>query len=212
MNIFYSGQFGRRAAHAAAALCSDATMIDMDGGGAVAAAGQMAGGTALVLLSDASGAGMDAMAAALRSAAVTWTVVHLYPAMLRVGPLVKAHGVCFDCATRRYLSAPGSEGLARLEELLRGAAAGQAIAFPTVPATVVEMAVSEALRQLDDPELPAGFMLKVDFVEHVMTSAVARPLHGCSCGGAAVEHRALGQRFYKYLEHDMLELTGSAAQ
>ncbi|WP_338844659.1 TOMM precursor leader peptide-binding protein [Massilia sp. W12] len=211
MNIFYSGIFGRRAADIAALRCNDACLIDMNQTDAAIIAKQCKGGKALVLLSDASGAGLDALATGFREAGVVWTAVNLYPAMLRIGPLIKADGVCFECATRRYLSAPGSDGLMRLEELLRGAAAKQAITFPVVPATVVEMAVSEAMRQINDVELPAGFILKVDFVDISMTSAVARPLHGCTCCNLTNRNRTPGERFYADLESDMLELTGGIA-
>lgn len=208
MIIFHAGVFGSRAATMAAAYCRDARLVELDQADAGSIATQCTERLAMVFLSTVSHPRLDTLATAFRTAGVVWTCVQLYPAMLRVGPLVRGNGICFDCATRRYLSNPGSDGLARLEELLRGASADRSVEFATVPATVVAMAVAEALRQLDDADAPAGIIRKIDFVEMSTSSAVAQPLHGCDCSAAASGKRAPGARFYLDLENDLQELTG----
>lgn len=209
MDIYFRGAFGRRAATLVESLRAPSRLIDLDAADHQALSPEHFG-RAVVLLSDASGAGLDDLATALRVAAVRWTSVHLYPGMLRVGPLVKAEGVCFECATRRYLASPGSPGQARLEVLLRSAGTGGSIEFTQVPETVVTMAVAEALRQLDDEHLPAGFIRKVDFIDFTMSAAIASPLHACGCNGHSVSERSQGGRFYLDLEEDMRTVIGAA--
>lgn len=211
MDIYFRGAFGRRAAEQVATLRGSSRLIDLDAVDYRTLAPEQ-GGRAVVLLSDASGAGLEQLAAALRGAGVRWTAVSLYPGMLRIGPLMKAAGVCFECATRRYLAAPGSSGQARLEVLLRSVSAGRSIEFTQVPETVVVMGVAEVLRQLDDEDLPAGFIRKVDFIDFAMSAAIPSPLHGCACSGHPESERGQGRRFYVDLEKDMRVVIGAAGQ
>lgn len=212
MDIYFRGAFGLRGATLAASLLGSSRLVDLDSADQSALTPPEHGGRALVLLSDASGASLTELAATLRAASVRWTAVHLYPAMLRIGPLIKAEGVCFECATRRYLASPGSPGLARLEVLLRSAGTAQLIEFAQVPATIVAMAVAEALRQLEDEQVPAGFIRKVDFVDFAMSAAVASSLHACACTGRAADKRGQGRRFYQDLENDMRAVIGATGQ
>lgn len=212
MDIYFRGAFGLRGATLAASLLGSSRLVDLDSADQSALTPPEHGGRALVLLSDASGASLTELAATLRAASVRWTAVHLYPAMLRIGPLITAEGVCFECATRRYLASPGSPGLARLEVLLRSAGTAQLIEFAQVPATIVAMAVAEALRQLEDEQVPAGFIRKVDFVDFAMSAAVASSLHACACTGRAADKRGQGRRFYQDLENDMRAVIGATGQ
>lgn len=208
MDIFFRGEFGRHAAEVAASFVGDAYLIDLEQAGIWDAPHHFGSKKALVLLSDASGQGLAALAVSFRASGVRWTAVHLYPTMLRVGPLILDDGVCFECATQRYLAAPGSTGLARLEELLRTAGTSRTIEFTSLPASVTTMAVAEAIRQVEDLEVPAGFIRKVDFQDFSFGAAVPAPRHGCACAGHG---QPSGIRFFARLERDLLCIIGDAA-
>lgn len=202
MEIYYRGAFGRRAADLAATMCTNPRIIEYTNDTSNSFISPELDKRAVVFFSDASGTGLDRLAVHFQAAGISWTAVHLYPSMLRIGPIVRDRGVCFFCATRRYLSAPGSLGLARLEEILRSVK-DHSLEFSIVPPTIVTMAVAEAFRQLEDETVPSGFICKYDFIEHSMTAAVAPPLHGCACG-EPTERLEPGARFYANLEREIV--------
>jgi hypothetical protein len=165
-----------------------------------------------VLLSDTSTEGLDELAVGLRAAGVRWTSGYAASTMIRIGPVVDAEGPCFDCATRRYLSAPGGSGLRRFEKFVQSGGAGRLIEFEGYPATAAEMMVAEAIRQLTDPAVPAGFIRKVSLLDFSVTDAVATAIHGCACarGGGESGESDPGARFHRRLEQELSDIFGEA--
>ena len=207
--FLYRGTFGLRAAKLAASDCSNARLIDLDAADMHPLIGECHEGKAVVFLSDASGVGVDALARAFRNTGVIWTPVYLYPTMLRIGPVQRATGVCYECSTKRYLSNPGSKGLARLEDFLRSGSSAAGMEFSGVIVTIAAMAAAEALRQIHDDSIPSGYIRKIDLVDHSMSAAVAMPLHGCNCSGEQNADGDPGARFYRELANDLQGIIGS---
>jgi hypothetical protein len=206
--FLYRGTFGSRAAKLAASDCGNARLIDLDTVEPYSLIDEYREGKAVVFLSDASGAGINELAERFREANVTWTSVHLYPTMLRIGPTQHVNGVCYECATKRYLSNPGSQGLARLEDFLRNGADVVGVEFSGTIMTIVAMAATEALRQIHDDSIPAGYIRKIDLVDHSMSAAVAMPLHGCDCADQKNDGAEPGARFYCELAKDLQGIIG----
>lgn len=206
--FFYRGAFGLRTAKLAADDCEGAALVNLNGEQPYSVIDDYRGGKAAVFLSDASGAGSEELARRFRAAGVAWTCVHLYPTMLRIGPALRADGVCYECATKRYLSNPGSQGLARLEDFLRNGAVAHGFEFPGAIATIAAMAATEALRQIHDEHVPAGYIRKIDLIEHSMSAAVAIPLHGCDCAAGNADGTDPGGRFYLQLANELRDIVG----
>lgn len=202
--ILYRGGFGRRAAERAATL-ADAVAVDLADAAAAksAVADLRAGDRALVLLSDTLTPPVEPLAETLRLKGVRWTSAYVAPTLVRVGPLTDSDGTCFNCATHRYLSAPGGSGLARFEKYVHSGAAGPSVEFDGYPATVVEMVVAEALRQIEDEDMPTGFMRKLSLLDFDVTDAVALPVHGCECAGVQGEP---GDRFHQRLLTELADV------
>jgi hypothetical protein len=167
----------------------------------------------VLMLSGASSVGVvtPVLTQALRNAEVTWTAVHFYPTMLRIGPLIRMQGICFECASRRYYSMPGSVGLARLEELINSSPEAASLQFAGTPVSLLAVAAAEAVRQLRDDEVPGGFIRKIDLIESQTSSAVAIPLHGCTCSARVTSSSVAGARFYCDIARDIGELIGADA-
>lgn len=212
IKLFYRGSFGRRVAVLAAKYGECDQPVDLDAEKGFDRVADCQGASALVLLSDASTEDLKALAEKFRDAKVSWTSVYLYPTMIRIGPLVKKSGVCFTCSTRRYLSMPGSSGLARLETLLQNPSAGDPLYLEGFPASAVVLSALEAMRQISDANVPAGFIRKIELVENRIDDAVALPVHGCSCSSDAKDSSQSGERFYRNLERDLHTLLGEHVQ
>jgi len=155
---------------------------------------------AVIFLSDISTHGLQDLAQSFRDRGICWTSVYVSPTSLRIGPLIKAKGICFECASNRHKSYPGISSNTNIEHFINQSRKMN-IDFEIAGflPSMIDMAVSESCRQLDNNELEPGYIRKIDLLNFQVDSSIATPVHGCSCCKLASQENP-GERFYLKLK------------
>jgi hypothetical protein len=155
---------------------------------------------AVIFLSDISPHGLQDIALSFREKGISWTSVYISPTTLRIGPLIKSEGVCFECSSNRHKSFPGMSSNTNIEHFI-DKSRKMNINFETVGflPSLIDMAVSESSRQLNNAKLESGFIRKIDLLNFQVSSSIAAPVHGCSCC-KLVSQKKPGERFYLKLK------------
>ena len=156
----------------------------------------------VVFLSDISTHDLQDLAQSFREKNISWTSVYVAPNSLRIGPLVRARGICFKCASNRHKSHPGFSSNTNIEHFINKASKMN-IDFETAGylPSMIDMAVTEAFRQISDNKLESGFIRKIDLLSFQVSSSVAIPVHGCNCCESASQESP-GERFYLKLKKE----------
>ncbi len=198
LHAFYRGRFGRKAAllFQMETGCSISNIIEHQ------TTVSYDYSHVVIFLSDLSSHGLVEFSESFINQNIRWTSVYLSPRSLRIGPLITSKGVCFSCANNRHKSHPGLSSNTNVEhfvnELQKMNINFEAEGF--LP-SMIDIAVTESYRQLNDENLSAGFIRKIDLLSLDVSSTIAIPVHGCQCNKYSIQ-TVPGERFYRKLKEE----------